>query len=139
MTTSPLSGPKKIVDLDGCPMSEWELDLKAVHLWKNKLWTLEPFGCAICAGPDSVHATLSRKEGDEEYFHCTDHGELEAVPYKAVRTYVICIGDIERTGKEVFDDSLLFPKSLSKKDRTRIINEMLDQAEADEAEEEEEE
>lgn len=134
MTTLALSGPKKIIELDGRPVSEWELDLKAVHLWKDKLWTLEVTGCALCAA-DSSHVTLSRKEGDKEYFHCTEHGELDAVPYEAVKTYVIRIGDVERTGKETCTDIMLFPVSLDEEKKNRIINEMLDLAEEEEDEE----
>ena len=136
MATTALSGPRKIIELDGHPVSEWELDLKAMYMWKGRLWCLSKFGCCICADSDdgAGNATLSYEEDDGDHYHCMKHGPLVEVAYLAERSYTIKIGDVERKGKDRHEDCLLFPDEMGTEHMNSLISEMLDLAESEENE-----
>ena len=136
MGNTALSGPRRIIELDGKPTSEWELDLKASYAWKGRLWSISKFCCAICADDDSNPATFFCEEDD--HYRCAKHGPLMEVPYLAERSYTIKIGDVERKGKDRHEDILLFPKGMGPDHRNSLISQMLDDAETDEADDQDE-
>lgn len=129
-----MSGPTKIVELDGVPVSKWKLDPNAVHLWKGKLWRKEKVGCVLCVEKEgNEHATLCHTDDDgNESFHCMEHGELIAVPYSMKKTYTIRIGDVVREGEETLDDSMLFPSGMNPEERNTLIGKLLDEAQQEE-------
>lgn len=131
-----MSGPTKIVELDGVPVGKWKIDPNAVHLWKGKLWRKEKVGCVLCCDKEgNEHITLTHTAEDgKEHCHCMEHGELMSVPYSMKKVYTINIGGIERVGEETLDDTMLFPAEMTEGQRTDLINSLLDEAQKDEAE-----
>jgi hypothetical protein len=137
-----VSGPTKIIELDGKERSSWRIEENALHLWEGKLWRKEAVGCVLCVEEEGVdHMTFSRSEiekedSDEpkcsEHFHCMHHGPLEEVPYEMVKKYTITIGGVVREGEESVRDSMLFPASLDSKERTVLIEKLLDESDSDE-------
>jgi len=135
-----MSGPTKIIELDGKERSAWRIEEDALHLWEGKLWRKEAVGCVLCVEEEGVdHMTFSRseveKEGDDEsseHFHCMHHGPLKEVPYEMVKKYTITIGGVVREGEESVRDSMLFPASMDKDERTTLIEKLLDEADSDE-------
>lgn len=131
-----MSGPRKIIELDGKDRSHWRLEEGALHLWEGKLWRKEVVGCVKCVekeGNDFV--TFSRADDDgDEHFHCMHHGELEEVPYEMVKKYTITIGGVVREGEESVKDSMLFPASMTQEEKTQLVERLLEEAEQDEKE-----
>lgn len=129
-----MSGPTKIVELDGVPVSKWKIDPNAVHLWKGKLWRKEKVGCVLCCDKEgNEFITLCHADHDDkEFFHCMEHGELTAVPYSMRKTYVISIGDITREGEETLDDVMLFPSEMELSERNALIERLMDEAQKEE-------
>lgn len=129
-----MSGPRKIIELDGKPRESWRLDEKALHLWEGKLWRKEVVGCVKCVekeGNDFV--TFSRTDDDgNEHFHCMHHGPLDEVPYEMVKKYTITIGGVVREGEESVKDSMLFPSSMTEEEKTQLIESLLEEAEQSE-------
>lgn len=130
-----MSGPTKIVELDGVPVAKWKLDPNAVHLWKGKLWKKENVGCVLCVEKEgNEHITLSHADDSgEEHFHCMEHGDLVAVPYSMRKVYTIRIGDVVREGEESLEDTMLFPSEMTLPARNELINRLLDEAQKEEA------
>jgi len=131
-----MSGPAKIIELDGIPSTRWKLDTNAVHLWNGKLWRKEKIGCVICVEKDGPeNATLCHASDDGvETFHCMNHGSLIAVPYSMKKVYTITIGDVTREGEEEVVDTMLFPEEMTLVSRNELIDRMLDEAQAEEKE-----
>ena len=130
-----MSGPTKIVELDGVPVSKWKLDPAAVHLWKGKLWKKEKVGCVLCVEKEgNEHVTLSHVDNDgKEHFHCMEHGELSEVSYSMRKVYKITIGTVVREGEESLDDVMLFPAEMTLPEQETLINRLLDEAQKEEA------
>ena len=131
-----MSGPTKIIELDGKERSRWRVEEGALHLWEGKLWRKEAVGCIHCVekeGNDFI--TFFRVDDDgKEYFCCMEHGPLEEVPYEMVKQYTITIGGVVREGRETVTDSMLFPTSMAQKERDSLIEKLLDEADKEEAE-----
>jgi hypothetical protein len=125
-----MTGPTKIIELDGIPSKNWKLDSNAVHLWEGKLWRKEKVGCVLCVekeGPE--HSTLCHANAEGvESFHCMEHGELSAIPYNMKKVYTITIGDVVREGEEELEDVMLFPRGMDLTARNELINRLLDEA-----------
>jgi hypothetical protein len=133
MAAIALSGPRKIIELDGKPELAWRLDSSAVHLWKGKLWKWEAVGCICCIEEEGLpHETLSTVEGDEVEYECMTHGVLERVEYVMRKDFVVTLGGVTRTGFEEITDAMLFPKSMSEDEKLSLINKILDEIEEDE-------
>lgn len=126
-----MSGPRKIIDLDGVPLHKWRLENGAMHVFKGRSWSKEPVGCILCIeekGPE--HSTLSYEDASgKEQFLCMTHGDLEEVPYSSVKTYTFRIGNIVRENEVKLEDSMLFPRSMSAKERDELITSMMDEEE----------
>jgi hypothetical protein len=139
-----VSGPTKIIELDGKERSKWRVEEGALHLWEGKLWSKEAVGCVLCVEEEGVdHMTFSRSEIEDgaaedaecsEHFHCMHHGPLAEIPYEMVKKYTITIGGVVREGEESVRDSMLFPASMDKDERTALIEKLLDEADSDEKE-----
>lgn len=131
-----MTGPTKIIELDGIPSKNWKLDANAVHLWKGKLWRKEKVGCVLCVekeGPE--HATLCHSDpGGVESFECMEHGGLIAVNYSMKKVYTITIGSVVREGEETLEDVMLFPEEMTLTARNELINRLLDEAQNEEKE-----
>jgi hypothetical protein len=131
-----MTGPTKIIELDGIPSKNWKLSPTAVHLWKGKLWRKEKVGCVLCVekeGPEFATLCHTDKDGVES-FHCMEHNELIAVPYSMKKVYTIRIGDVVREGEEELEDTMLFPEEMTLASRNELINRLLDEAQSDEKE-----
>jgi len=138
-----MSGPTKIIELDGKPRSSWRLEKKALHLWKGKLWRLVEAGCFFCAeeaeraraeGLDVegfVTFTRDHDDGTPESW-CMDHGELHEIPYSMEKKFKIVIGGVTREGETSCSDVMLFPVSMSEDERNEAIESLLGELEADE-------
>jgi len=133
-----MSGPTKIIELDGTERSKWRFEDKALHLWEGKLWRKEAVGCVKCVEKEGVdYTTLSRAEGaegdkPEEHFHCMHHGPLDEVPYEMVKKYTVTIGGVVREGDVSVKDTMLFPASMNAEERTTLIEKLLEEAEDEE-------
>jgi hypothetical protein len=136
MAVTALSGPKKIIELDGKPQESWRLDPKALHLWNGKLWKLEAHGCLLCAQDElEGRVTFSHQDdSDEEHYWCMRHGALTEVSYSMVKNYTVTIGGVTRSGEESIEDVMLFPSSMSAAEQNKIIEGLLDETEAEEKE-----
>lgn len=138
-----MSGPTKIIELDGEDRSKWRIEEGALHLWEGRLWRKEAVGCVLCVEEEGIdHTTFSRaevsegadgEEGEEtEHFHCLHHGSLKEVPYEMVKKYTVNIGGVIREGEESVKDSMLFPSSMSDEEQAALIGKLLDEAESEE-------
>lgn len=129
-----MTGPTKIIELDGIPSKNWKLDVNAVHLWNGKLWRKEKVGCVLCVeSTGSEYATLCHTDKNGvETFHCMNHGALIAVPYSMKKVYTIRIGDVVREGEEEVVDTMLFPEEMTLTARNELIERLLDEAQSDE-------
>lgn len=129
-----MSGPTKIIDLDGIPSKKWKLDINAVHLWRGKLWKKEPIGCVLCAEKsDPEYATLCHSDNNGiDHHYCMNHGDLTAVEYVMTKTYQISIGGIVRSGTEEVEDVILFPQEMTLASRNELINRILNEAQQEE-------
>jgi len=129
-----MSGPTKIIELDGKPCSKWRIEEDAMHLWEGKLWRKDVVGCVLCVeneGPE--HTTFARTDEDGvEHCSCVKHGPLSEVKYKMVKQYTVTIGGVVREGEEVVNDSMLFPASMSEDEKDDLINRLLDEADREE-------
>jgi hypothetical protein len=124
-----MTGPRKILELDGNPKSRWKLESGALHLFEDKLWAWEIAGCILCAEEnDAEHQTLCREDEKEEHFHCLHHGSLEKVSYAITRLCTVRIGDVEREFRDVEEDYLLFPSKMSEEERTKVTHAMIAEA-----------
>lgn len=131
-----MSGPKKIIELEGKEPSRWRIEDGALHLWNGKLWSKELVGCVQCVEKEgNDHITFSRSDNEgEEHFHCMEHGLLDEVKYSMVKQYTVTIGGIVRTGEQSAEDTMLFPSSMSTNEKTSLIKTILDEMEEDEEE-----
>lgn len=131
-----MSGPTKIIELDGIPSKNWKIEGNAVLLWKGKLWKKEPVGCVLCVEKEgNEHITLCHSdEHDKDTFQCMEHGELVEVPYTMKKVYTIKIGDVVREGEEDLADTMLFPAAMEVAARNELIGRLLDEAQKAEAE-----
>jgi hypothetical protein len=131
-----MTGPTKIIELDGVPSKNWKIDPKAIHLWKGKLWKKENVGCVLCVekeGPEFV-TLCNTDDAGVEHFHCMEHGELLEVPYSMKKNYTIRIGDVIREGVEELEDTMLFPEEMTLVARNELINRLLDESQQEESE-----
>lgn len=128
-----MSGPRKIIDLDTTPADAWVIDAGAVHLYSNELWTHLPVGCVLCVEAernDAKGQSLQSQDGSCQI--CLTHGRLEAVPYSITKDVTIQIGGITKSGKQVFNDTLLIPSSLSPDARRELFDHLINVAEEEE-------
>ena len=137
-----MTGPRRIIDLDDKPPAKWRVEKGANHLFKGRLWTLEPSGCILCFEHEgAAHETLKR-EGDDgtATWHCLTHGNLDCVTYEIKRTCSVRVGTLAPREFESVDDGfLLVPASVTQEERDRICNELILEAQREEAEETEDE
>ena len=118
------TGPQNIIDLDNLPESQWEIDSKAQYIYRDKLWTHQAAGCVLCAEADvsNVKAqTLRAHDETDRSFICLTHGELEEMPFLIQRTYLIKIGNYEKTGNQELKDTLLVPKDMPETERSELF------------------
>lgn len=129
-----MSGPTKIIELDGKERSKWRIEEGAMHLWEGKLWRKDVVGCVLCVEQEgNDYITFSRTDDDGvEHCHCVEHGPLDEVPYSMVKQYTVTIGGVVREGEEVVKDSMLFPASMSTEEKDELINKLLDEADREE-------
>lgn len=133
MAVTALSGPRKIIELDGKPQQSWHLDSTAVHLWKGKLWAWEQIGCILCIEEEGIpHETLSSAEGEEKEYCCMEHGPLQRVEYSMEKKFKVTLGGVTRDGFEEITDMMLFPQSMSAEEKTALINRLLDEIDEEE-------
>ncbi len=129
-----MSGPRKIIDLDLTPESEWEVDDKALHLYLSQLWSHVTTGCVLCVESDRTDAkgqTLRSVENETSL--CLTHGELDEVPYTITRDYLVKFGNVERRGRQEYSDMVLIPKSMPELDRINLIERLLEVAAEEES------
>jgi hypothetical protein len=125
-----MSGPKKIIDLDSTPESQWTVESNATHIYSGKLWASEVAGCVLCVEAerhDAKGQTL-RDAADEHLFVCLTHGPLEEVSFLVRRDFVIKIGKFEKTGFQEVNDTILIPKSLSEDERQGLYARLVEAA-----------
>lgn len=137
MAATALSGPRKIIELDGKPEQSWHLDSTAVHLWKGKLWKWEPIGCILCIEQEGIpHETLSTEvdEDGETQYCCMTHGALQKIPYTMEKKFRVTLGGITRDGFETVTDAMLFPQSMDEEEKNSLICRLLDEIEEEEHE-----
>lgn len=129
-----MSGPTKIIELDGKERSKWRVEEGAMHLWEGKLWRKDVVGCVLCVEKEgNDHVTFARIDDDgAEHCHCVNCGPLDEVSYSMVKQYVVTIGGVVREGEEVVKDSMLFPASMSTEEKDELINKLLDEADREE-------
>jgi hypothetical protein len=129
-----MSGPTKIIELDGKPRSKWRIEEGAMHLWEGKLWRKDVVGCVLCVEQEgNDYITFARTDDDgAEHCHCVEHGPLDEVKYSMVKQYTVTIGGVVREGEEVVNDSMLFPASMSTEEKDELINKLLDEADREE-------
>lgn len=129
-----MSGPSKIIELDGKERSKWRVEEGAMHLWEGKLWRKDVVGCVLCVEEEgNDYITFSRIDKDEvEHCHCVTHGALDEVKYEMVKQYTVTIGGVVREGEERVEDSMLFPASMSTEEKDELINKLLDEADREE-------
>ena len=129
-----MSGPSKIIELDGKPRAKWRIEEGAMHLWEGKLWRKDVVGCVLCVEQEgNDYITFSRTDDEgAEHCHCVEHGPLDEVPYSMVKQYTVTIGGVVREGEEVVKDSMLFPSSMSAEEKDELINKLLDEADREE-------
>lgn len=125
-----MSGPRKIIDLDGTPESDWKVEPQAAHLYAGKLWASEVAGCVLCVEAerhDAKGQTL-RDTDDDHKFICLTHGALEEVPFSIKREFVIKIGEFEKTGVQEVNDVILIPKNLTTEEKESLYARLVDAA-----------
>lgn len=129
-----MTGPTKIIELDGVPSKNWKIEGNAVLLWKGKLWKKEPVGCVLCVEKEgNEHITLCHSDDhDKDTFHCMEHGELVEVPYSMRKVYTVQIGEVHREGTEELADTMLFPAEMELSARNELIGRLLDEAQSEE-------
>ena len=127
-----MTGPRKILELDGKPPGRWMLETGAQHLFRDELWSWEVAGCILCAENDNAeNQTLARTDDDGvEHFHCLCHGELEKVPYSIARSCTVKIGNVAREFQDTEEDHMFFPRGMDPDERDRITAEMIELAQA---------
>lgn len=125
-----MSGPRKIIDLDATPESQWKVDPQATHIYSGRLWATEVAGCVLCVEAerhDALGQTL-RESDDDHSFMCLTHGPLDEVPFLVRRDFVINIGPFEKKGSQEVRDVVLIPKSLSESDRQELYARLVEAA-----------
>jgi hypothetical protein len=130
------TGPRKVIDLDGIPVAHWPIEENAVFIYRGKLWSKEKVGCVVCIemeGPEFV-TLVHIDDAGREHFHCMEHGELIEVPYSMTKLYKIVLGGVEREGEESLTDSMLLPAETTQAAQVELIEKLLDEAQAEEAE-----
>ena len=133
MATDPqMTGPRRILELDGIPRDQWRVDDRLI-IWNNRLWEKEKVGCCLCVEKDGREfVTLCHSEdGKPDVFHCMQHGELVEVPFTMKKIYTITIGDVIREGEESLCDRMLFPSDMPLGARNELIGRLLDEAQED--------
>lgn len=127
-----MTGPRRIVCLDGIPRERWHLDDRCAVIWRKRLWFIEQTKCAVCirAGKDESFTFASTETPPS--FHCLEHGELVEIPFVVKRLYVVTVGTAVAEGERAFEDSLYIPKEMLFAIRNLLIESLL--AEADEFE-----
>lgn len=129
-----MTGPRKILELDGKPKGRWRLETGALHLFKGQLWSWEIAGCIICADQsEAERQTLCREDDGVEYFRCLEHGPLDRVEYVITRRCTVRIGAVEREFVDTEQDYLLFPADMEPEARTRITEAMISEAQTEAA------
>lgn len=125
-----MSGPKKVIDLDSTPETNWSVDHNATHIYNGKLWVTEVAGCVLCVEAERQDAkgqTL-RDIHSESCFVCLTHGPLERVSFWVRRDYVIKIGQFEKRGFQEVNDVILIPIGLSEAERHDLYARLVDAA-----------
>lgn len=115
--------PREIIDL---PDEFTASDVKpnGLHIWQGKQWIREAVGCVTCMeDPDAV--TISNIDDRGECV-CSVHGELIELPYVLEKSWKVKIGDFEKTGTDMVEDSMLFPSSMGEDERNRSIDRFLE-------------
>jgi hypothetical protein len=130
---APRTRPTPVIDLDGIPRARWRIEPGARYLWNGRMWIQEQVGCVLCVEDDAA-LTFSTVDDRSPVVVCTEHGELCEVPYEMRKVYTIRVGDIVREGEESIVDTMLFPTEMTLSQRNALIERLLDEAQADEAE-----
>jgi len=129
-----VSGPRKIVEVDGIPHKRWRVDDRCTILLGGRLWVLDPVGCLLCLRDGAnVSFTLVSVEPPPVY-HCTEHGGLIPVSYVVTRSFVVEIGTSVAEGAKKIEDYMLVPKEMLWCVRNVLIQSVLAEAESYEAE-----
>ncbi len=126
-----MSGPKKIIELDGTPRSQWRLESSALHLFRGRLWSWEIAGCVVCCGAldNAENQTLCRvDDGDTEHFYCLEHQDLQKLAYVITRKCTVRIGEVEREFTDVEEDFLLFPAVMDAEACDALTNTLIAEA-----------
>lgn len=125
-----MSGPKKIIDLDSTPETQWKVEPNSTHIYHGKLWASEVAGCVLCveAERNDAKGQTLRDADDEHSFMCLTHGPLEEVPFTVRRDFEIKIGDFVKSGSQAVTDVVLIPKSLSAEERQDLYSRLVDAA-----------
>ena len=132
MSTARPTRPLEVIDLDTLDRARDRFPEDATYVVDGRLWAWEPVGCVLCVEADEPeNHTLATC--DDSAFYCLTHGTLVAVPYFARKQYEIRIGDVVRRGEETCTDCVLFPASLSETERDELIEQLLQEAEAEES------
>lgn len=125
-----VAGPKKVIDLDLLPESEWKIEPEALHLYNNKLWRHEKAGCVLCVEcerNDAHGQTLSATDSPHQFI-CLTHGLLEEIPYCITRNVIVKIGSYERTGTQNFNDFILMPIDMDQDEREELLDRLISAA-----------
>lgn len=123
-----MTGPRKIIDLDGIPESKWKIEDGATHLYNQKLWTKENAGCVLCveAEREDPRGQTLKSHDDDHVAVCLTHGPLDEVQFTVSREFKIKIGEIERNGIETINDVVWIPKSLPPDERQNLLERLAD-------------
>lgn len=124
-----MTGPRRIVCLDGVPRECWQLDARCAVIWRKRLWFIEQTKCAVCirAGEEDNFTFASTETRPS--FHCLEHGELVEIPFVVKRVYVVTIGGAVTEGERSFEDSLYIPREMLFAIRNLLIESLLAEAE----------
>lgn len=122
-----MTGPKRIIDLDGTPQAQWKIDNNSLHLLNKRLWTREVTGCVLCVEADrtDVLGQTLRAQDDEDVAICLTHGPLVSVPYQIVRKSTVVVGDRSREVEQKIEDTLLIPVNLPPDEKESLYDRLL--------------
>lgn len=128
-----MTGPRRLVVLDGVPRHQWRLDRRSAALWRGRLWYVEPTKCAVCirAGDDTSVTFVTTDV--QPILRCVEHGELAKIAFVVKRMYSVALGQAVVEGATTCEDVVFIPEELSYVEYNALTQTLLAEAEAYEA------
>lgn len=128
-----MTGPRRIVTLDGLPRDRWRLDHRSAFLLSGQLWHVVEAGCLQCLDQrDATGHTLVTE--DSMTALCTDHGKLAILAYTVTRSYRVTVGTAWAEGERLREFQVFVPTEMVWAIRDLLLKQFLAEAEAHEIE-----